>query len=268
MAHGNDSNMIELALQKKALQEAIVKDTVPRPSTQRRKAFGVSLSQSSARKSPIARQVLDRHRVVVGDKLDIAHGEIDLLCTQVLQEMAENGWRTLGITSPMPRCGKSTLAVNLAIGLAQRALEGVVLVDFDLRNPTVGKYLGIDAKPGLSDYLRGEAPFDAALVNPGIQRLLVLPNETPVANPYALLATSEAMSVMQRLKTANDLQAAVVDLPPLLHTDDALALLPHIDCLLIVVADGVSKKSELEEIRQLVKRVNVLGFVLNCPIGP
>ncbi len=268
MAHGNDSNMIERALRKKALQEATAKDTAPLQPLQQRKPFGVSLSQSSVRQSSVSRNVLDRHRVVVGDKLDLAHGEIDLLCTQVLQEMAENGWRVLGITSPMPRCGKSTLAVNLAIGIAQRALEGVVLVDFDLRNPTVGKYLGIESKPGLSDYLRGEVPFEAALVSPGIQRLLVLPNQTPVPNSYELLATSETVSVMQRLKTANDVQVAVVDLPPLLHTDDALALLPHIDCLLVVVADGVSKKTELEEIRQLVKRVNVLGFVLNCPSRP
>jgi MinD-like ATPase involved in chromosome partitioning or flagellar assembly len=163
----------------------------------------------------------------------------------------------------MPHCGKTTLAINLAISIASFIHKNAVLVDFDLRHSSVGKYLGIHSRPGIGDYLNGSVPFEDTLVDTGIPKLLVVPNDEPIQNSSELLNTREASILLKRLKNAGDVQVAVIDLPPTLPTDDTLALLPQLDCVLMVVADGVTTKRELEDAQSALQGGNLLGTVLN-----
>jgi protein-tyrosine kinase len=212
---------------------------------------------------PISSATLDQHRIIAGHKGHPAAEQFDILRTRILREMSVRGWRTLGVTSPMPRCGKTTVAINLCISIAKGIQRDVVLVDLDLRNPRVASYLGINSSPDLSNFLDGEVSFQATLVNPGIPRLLILPNHKTYLESSEALTTPEAVSLAQNLRSVEGIEMVVFDLPPLLPTDDTLAFLPQVDCLLVVLADGKSTKRELEETRQLLEQANVLGFVLN-----
>jgi Mrp family chromosome partitioning ATPase len=227
------------------------------------RTFANPLCRSAARASPVSTETLDQSRIVAMNKANPVTAAIDLLRTKVLHEMRSKGWRTLGITSPMPHCGKTTLAINLAISIAGFVDKNVVLIDFDLRHSSVGKYLGIDSTPGIGNYLNGEVPFEATLVDTGIPRLLVVPNDAPTQNSSELLNTRKASILLKRLKNAGDVKVAIIDLPPTLPTDDTLALLPQLDCILMIAADGVTTKRELEDAQRALQRGNVLGTVLN-----
>src|SRR5262245_13626479 len=98
-----------------------------------------------------------------------------LLRTHVLHRLRENGWNVLGVTSPNEREGKTLTAVNLSISLAMEINQTVLLVDADLRKPSVHRLFGIDQPKGLADVLLDEEPLEDTLIHPGIGRLVLLP---------------------------------------------------------------------------------------------
>lgn len=206
---------------------------------------------------------LERHRIVAHQKSHPVSWAFDLLRTQVLQKMDENGWRTLAITSPTMESGKSVVAINLAIGIAQQTNRTSLLVDFDLRRPRVATLLGLQREVSLNQVLTEGTPVEEAMVNPGIPRLVVLPTQRPVASSAEVLGSSKVAALMNELRDHYADRIVLVDLPPVLAADDVLALLPRIDCVLMIVGNGVSTRKEIEESMSRLSKFNLLGVVLN-----
>lgn len=206
---------------------------------------------------------LEKCRVVAYGKDDPAANSFDQLRTQVLRRMKEKGWRTIAITSPTPGAGKTVVAINLAISIAKHTETTALLVDFDLRRPKIAAYLGLPRNKSFNELLSDEASLSEILVNPGIPRLLVLPTEKPVAKSSEVLTSRKVIDLLAELRGRYDSRVVIFDLPPILTADDAAAILPHIDCSLLVVADGSDNKSEIEDSMTLMQRVNFLGAVLN-----
>jgi hypothetical protein len=217
--------------------------------------------------SPVQSATLERHRIIAGNKRDPHTAAIDRLRTQILREMLQNGWRILGVTSPTPACGKTTVAINLALSIAQQTTPNVILADFDFRRPKIADYLGIQPDHDLSDFLEGLVPATRTLVDPGIPRLLVLPNRRGHENATEMLTRREIRDLVFRLKTDDEERIIVVDLPPMLNTDDTIAFLPQVDCVLLVVADRMTKKGDVEAALTLLKGSNLIGTVLNKAEG-
>jgi Mrp family chromosome partitioning ATPase len=206
---------------------------------------------------------LDRHRVVAFNKHHPANWAFDLLRTQVLRKMDENGWRTLAITSPSMESGKSVLAINLAISIAHQTQRTAMLVDFDLRRPQVANYLGLKRSVSLNDVLEGQAEVALALVNPGLPRFVVLPTGKPVAKSSEVLSSRKVGGIIADLRDRYADRTVIFDLPPILAADDVIAVLPRIDCVLMVVGSGVSTQKEIEEAMRHLGGANLLGVVLN-----
>ena len=206
---------------------------------------------------------LEKNRVVAFNKDDPRSMIFDLLRTTVLQKMEEHGWKTLAITSPTPDSGKSMVAINLAMSIAQLTDKNAILVDFDLRRPKIGSYLGISMGASLNELLSGAANLEDTLVNPDIPRLMVLPTKSPVKNSSEMLTSKIILGMIKSLRDWNKSGIVIFDLPPILVADDAIALLPQIDCVLMVVADGMSTKREIEDSLRHLKSVNLLGTVFN-----
>ncbi|MBU0500816.1 MAG: CpsD/CapB family tyrosine-protein kinase [Gammaproteobacteria bacterium] len=189
---------------------------------------------------------------------------IDLLRTQVLQKMDEHGWRTLGISSPTPRSGKTVMAINLAISIARHTQKTALLVDLDLRRPKVAQYLGLDCRvDSLVAALKGKVDLADAMVNPSIRHLVVLPTSRPVANPAEALASNRVAGLIADLRERYESRIVIFDLAPLVNTDDALSVLPKMDAVLMVVGNGMSTKREIEESLRHLHSTNLLGVVLN-----
>src|SRR5690349_763996 len=98
--------------------------------------------------------LLEQNRIVI-DERSTASAAYKVLRTRVLQRMRRNGWKTLAVTGTCPDEGKSLTAVNLSINLARQSGTSVVLVDMDLRKPSIHRHLGISPKYGIGDHLRG-----------------------------------------------------------------------------------------------------------------
>ena len=206
---------------------------------------------------------LERHRIVAYNKNSSNGWSFDLLRTQVLSKMEENGWRTLAITSPSPEAGKTLVAINLAMSIAHHTTKTALLVDFDLRRPKVGSYLGLSMVKSLNDLLVDQAELHEVLVNPGLPRLVVLPTHRSVPNSTEVLSSPKVGNLIADLRERYDSRIVIFDLPPILSTDDAIAVLPKIDCVLMVVANGMSTSKEIEDSLHHLPAEKLIGTVLN-----
>lgn len=223
----------------------------------------INISYEYTRVVKLHKKHLEEHRIVAFDKSDPKSMTFDLLRTHVLQKMEEKGWRTLAITSPTPESGKTVVAINLAMSIAQQTNKTAMLVDFDLRRPKVGSYLGIGMERSLNDLLDGSAELRDVLVNPDMPRLVVLPTGRAVRNSSETLSSTMIADLIKELRERYKSRIVIFDLPPLLVTDDAIALLPQVDCVLMVVANGMSTKQEIQDSLQLLPAANMIGTILN-----
>lgn len=206
---------------------------------------------------------LEKNRIVSHLKNDINSGIFDSLRTQILQKMEENGWRTIAVVSPTPESGKTLVSINLAISIAHQPQKTAILVDFDLRRPKVAAYLGIHTESSMNDYLSGKSPIQDVMFNPGIPRLVVMPTMRSVSKSAEILSSKKVEHLIQDLRDRYDSRIVIFDSPPVLNSDDAMVLLPQVDCILLVVANGMSTQSEIEETLHHIPKEKLLGVVLN-----
>jgi capsular exopolysaccharide synthesis family protein len=187
-----------------------------------------------------------------------------ILRTQVMHRLRENGWNVLGVTSPGYREGKTLTAVNLAISLAMETTQTVLLVDSDLRDPSVQHVFGLKDCPGLADYLLDDSPLENLLLHPGIGRFVLLPGGRAITSSTEILTSPKMVALVEELKHRYPARIVIFDLPPLLHTADVLAFSPYTDALLMVVEEGKTTGEELQRALGLVRNSRpVLGTVLN-----
>lgn len=185
------------------------------------------------------------------------------LRSQVLRRMQEEGWNTLGVGSARAGEGKTTVALNLAVHVAQEVERTVLLVDADLRRPGLCEALGIAPAKGLSDYLTGGAPIESLLLNPGFGRCVLLPAGAPLENSSELLGSARMRELADELKHRYPDRLVIFDLPPLLESADGLAMLPLVEALLLVVEEGRTPSDDVVRAAQLAGGTHLIGTVLN-----
>jgi protein-tyrosine kinase len=187
-----------------------------------------------------------------------------MLRTQILQRLKENNWNVLAVTSPGNGEGKSLTALNLAVSLAMEVNYTVLLVDANLRHPSLHEHLGLPGSRGLSDYLTKDTPLHELLVHPkGIDHLTILPGGQAMLNSAEMLNSPKMSRLVEELKTRYSSRIVVFDLPPVLSAADAMAFTPYVDATLLVVEEGKTKRKEVENALGLLSSTNVLGTVLN-----
>jgi capsular exopolysaccharide synthesis family protein len=186
-----------------------------------------------------------------------------MLRTRVLQTMRNNGWTSVAVTGPASGCGKTLTAINLAVSLAMEVSNTVLLVDLDLRRPTIHKYFGYEPELGLSDYLTKDVPLHQLLFTPAIDRLVVLPGRSALPNSAEMLRSPRMIALVNELKTRYPDRLIVFDLPPILAADDALAFSPYTDCFLMVAESGGTRKEDLQKAYDILKSTPLVGTVLN-----
>jgi len=208
-------------------------------------------------------RLLARNRVVTLADTDPAHAVFDMLRTRVLRAMRANGWTSVGITSPSAGCGKTTVALNLAFSLAHQPEVRTVLVDLDLRRPMVAKILGIAEPQSMAAVLQGTRPVAESFVRYG-ETLAIGANAEGGRSTAELLMNPATGRGVAALKTAFQPDIVLYDLPPMLVSDDVMAFLPHLDCVLLVAAAEQTRLDEVDKCEQdLAEATRVLGVVLN-----
>jgi len=245
--------------------ESVDQEPIEEPVEQQQEKTLESLEYQQTRVLSLNYEHLERHRIISFNKHNLLSNSFDLLRTQVLQKMEQNGWKTLAITSPTPEAGKTVIAINLAISIARQTDKTAMLVDFDLRKPKVARYLGLELEQSLNDYLdsKSESNLHDIIINPQISRFVVLPTAKKIESSAELLSSAKVTNMINELKERYQDRYVIFDLPPLLNTDDAISVLPQIDCVLRIVANGSSTKQDIKESLRHLPETNLVGVVLN-----
>jgi capsular exopolysaccharide synthesis family protein len=169
--------------------------------------------------------------------------------------------RVIGITSPASGDGKSVTAANLALAMAQELQRRVVLVDADLRHPSVHSLFAVERGPGLSDVLTGQATLDEALVYLPELQLSLLPAGSGADYPTELLGSMAMRRTLDALGGRFD--RMLLDLPAALPLADVGTVAPLTDGMLMVVRAGITQRPALDQALAIFEEQKVLGVVLN-----
>ena len=186
-----------------------------------------------------------------------------VLRTRLLRRMVQNGWTTLGITSPREGEGKTLTTINLAISISMMRSEPVVLVDLDFHKPAVHRYFGFDVGQGVAGYLSGEQSDEVLAVKPGIEQLVIYPGSCRPERSSELLSSLRMGEFVSGLKGRYPRSLVLFDLPPMLIGDDVLAFSPYIDTVLLVVEENSTTTDDLKKVAKQIRDLNMIGCVLN-----
>lgn len=206
--------------------------------------------------------VLQANRVITLNAQTEAN-PFDVLRTKVFLLMQQNGWTRMAITSPNKSCGKTTTACNLAVGFSRQREVRSMLFDVDLRRPGVSNLLGHKPEHDIKALLTGEVTAEEQMVR--LRRNVAISMaRRPVSDPTQLLLSQQTAAVFDELQATFEPDVMMFDLPPMLVTDDARAVLQNVDCALIVARAEQTKMSQLDVCeREVGELTNVLGVVLN-----
>lgn len=188
--------------------------------------------------------------------------QIKTIRTNVNFAAANREFRTLMITSSVQGEGKSTVSANLAVEYAKEGLN-VLLVDADLRRPTIHKTFGLDNQVGLTSWLAQQVTDINQAVQTSIENLFIMTSGPIPPNPAELLGSSRMTEFLTNV--TRDLDLIIVDAPPILPVTDAQLLASKVDGSVLVVRQNVAQKAAVRDAVALLKhaKANVLGAVLN-----
>lgn len=170
---------------------------------------------------------------------------------------------TLLITSCASEEGKSLTAFNLAISLAREQDHTVLLVDTDLRRPSLHRFLGLEPEVGLVHCLRDQLPLEKALIKTGLGKLVILPAGEVLSEPLDLLSSQRMRDLIVELKQRYPERYVIFDTPPAMPFADAGVLADMVDCTLFVVREGRASKEDVRRTLEGFKDDNLLGVVFN-----
>lgn len=227
------------------------------------------ITYSQTKVVEVNNQKLDRKRLIAGFYNNPQSAVFRMLRTQVLKQMRTNRWQSLAVTSPTEGEGKSVVAANLAIAIAMELNQTVLLVDMDLRNPSIAKYFELNVNHGLREYLSGDYQLSDILINPGIKRLVILPGLGRAEDSAELLSSPKMASLVDDVRSQYDSRIIIFDVPPILQTDDVLLSANYFDSTLLVLEDGKNTESNINKSLQLLEGTNLMGTVINkCSRAP
>lgn len=266
MANNNKINKISEAIKKAAEEKEKVLEKEPIPLPPPAEAPPLPYETGAER---IIKAGVDRKIVAYYNPRDPIAEQFRALRTHIFSPETKglfagqvSSLKTIAITSSSHQEGKTLAAVNLAVVIAQDTEKPVLLVDCNLRKPSVDIFLGLHSDKGLSDVLTGNAQLSDALVSTDIKNLTVLPAGHIPANPAELLSSQKMKNLLTELKAQFD--HIILDMPPVIPYADPRILGPLADGVVMVIRTGKTRREAVLRAEETLKKVGakVLGYVL------
>jgi Mrp family chromosome partitioning ATPase len=249
---------IRQALAKRGAGQGRALVPVPPPD---REALRIACTRTAVASPPPG--TLERHGILAADSGQPVADAFRILRTQLLGELDARGGNAVAVCAAAAREGKTFVAANLAVSIASLFSRTAILVDLDLRRPSVHDCFGLAPPASLSDYLLGRQELERCLVSPGIERLVLLMQAEPVESSSELLASPRMAALATELRRRYPDRVVVYNTPPLLATDDALIAMGYTDGCLLVVREGWTDRTAFARAAELIGRQRFLGTVLN-----
>ncbi len=207
--------------------------------------------------------MVNRHIVCITDPFSPSSEQYRKLRARILAITKQDFQNTIMVSSADVGEGKSITSINFAVALAQEMDHTVLLVDADLRKPSIHDYLGIKAVRGLSDYLSGKVELSDVLINTGIGKLMLLPAGSACSNPAELLSSNRMKELVQEMKHRYADRYIIIDTPPVLVSADAISVSNHVDGILFVVQAAKTSEKTVKKAINLLKSSTIMGIVYN-----
>jgi len=171
--------------------------------------------------------------------------------------------KAIMVTSALPGEGKTFVACNLAVSLAMGLNEKVLLVDSDLRRPSVHKMFGYANEYGLSDLLQGRKHIPELLIKTNIEKVTLLLSGDPPSNPVELLTSKKMEHFIKEAKDRYQDRFIIIDATPSRMTAETNVIANHVDGILLVVMNGRTPQAMLQQMVENIGRKKILGIVFN-----
>jgi len=172
--------------------------------------------------------------------------------------------RAIMVTGAQPLDGKSLVSANLAVSIAQGINHYVLLVDCDLRRPTLHKIFGLQAKDGLREYLEEGTSVAPYLLKTPVSKLTLLPAGKPMASPSELLNSEKMRLLIQEIRDRYKDRFIIFDTPPAHFIADTAFLADLLDGVLLVVRSGITNAEMVKDVAESIGKENILGVVFNA----
>lgn len=211
----------------------------------------------------VSEQVLTRNKLVVSDKESRQREAFSVLQANIASSMRDNGWQSIGVTSPGTGSGKTLTAINLAIALALQSSRKILLLDLDFDHPDVHLHFDYAPELGLEDVLFEGTTVEQAAFKPGLQELAVLPLRRRDHNALQILRSDNLRTVLENLKEDYPDHLIVVNFSAVPNAETARLISSLIDCTLLIVEDNVTRESHFRKALNGLDRTRLLGTVLN-----
>ena len=175
-------------------------------------------------------------------------------------------FRTVMVTSAAPTEGKSFITANLGVSIAQGVDQYALLVDCDLRRPSLAKLFGmsISSNKGLADYLADETcRLPDLLLRTSIDKLSILPSGMPPDNPAELLASARMANLLEELSSRYNDRLIIFDSPPFQVASESVVLSKQVDGVVLVVGYGKSARNHIRDVVENIGAERIIGVVFN-----
>ncbi len=189
--------------------------------------------------------------------------QFKMLKTNLLFPASGKPPRIIMVTSALPGEGKSFVAANMAVSIAQNIDEHVLLMDCDLRLPVIHKRFGLGEKPGLSEYLSKDTPLSSLFCKTEISKLSILPGGTPPPNPAELLSSGRMSNLIKEVKEKYNDRIIIIDTAPPQLTAEGSALSKLVDGIILVVRYGSTPRKFIKDLVDMLGKKRFLGVIMN-----
>ena len=197
--------------------------------------------------------------------------QIKTLRTQILNSLDKIHGNSFLVTSANPYEGKTFTSINLGVSIAQEMQRTVLIVDCDLKDHSKKKhkqfaqdFFGLGTTKGLSDYLLGNAEIPDILLNPGIERLVIVPAGTTLPNSAELLSSPKMAALVDDFKNRYPSDRIIIyDCSALLAHTDSLVMTKYVDGILLVVEEKRTTTDQIKKVMELLKDKPVIGSIIN-----
>ncbi len=185
------------------------------------------------------------------------------LRTLIIKPGAVNTPKLIMVASSVSGEGKSLVAVNLASIIASELHSHALLIDCDLRNPSLTRWFGLQEKKGLSDYLTGGAEVQDLFIKTSIDKLSILCGGSVQENPVELIGSNKMKTLIQDLKARYKDRYIIIDSSPILATTEPSVLNEIVDGIILVIKSGDTPRETIQQAVKLLNKNKILGVVLN-----
>lgn len=172
--------------------------------------------------------------------------------------------KTILVSSVVPKEGKSFITANLGISIAMGMDQYALLVDCDLRRPSLAALFGVDGRRGVVDYLRDHADLTDLITKTSVNKLSILPSGKPPINPAELLDSSRMEALVSELSGRYDDRILIFDSPPVQIASESTVLAGQVDGVILVVRQGGGSKGQVKKVIETIGSERLIGVVFNA----